>query len=62
MPASSTAPTCTGIIGAAEYLRVHPDTVYRLVREGKIRYAMVGRKYRIQYSELERFLASGGAR
>jgi excisionase family DNA binding protein len=31
----------------AEYLQLHPDTVYRYIREGKLVASRLGRRYRI---------------
>lgn len=42
---------------AAEYLRVNPQTVYRLLNDGTLRGAKVGRTWRVRRSELDRFLA-----
>ena len=52
----------TGIRGAAQFLGVSCDTVYKLVHAGQIRSARVGRQFRISVAELEAFLASGGSR
>lgn len=38
---------------AAERLKLHPKTVLRLVREGRLRATRVGRAYRILRSDLE---------
>lgn len=37
----------------AERLRLHPKTVLRFIREGRVRAVKVGRSYRILRSELE---------
>lgn len=42
---------------AAKYLRVNPQTVYRLLNEGTLHGAKVGRTWRVRRSELDRFLA-----
>lgn len=40
---------------AAERLRVHPNTIYRLCRSGRLAaYKMNGNRYRIPGSELEK--------
>lgn len=39
---------------AAEVLRVHENTIYRLVRERKIEHYKVGAQIRISSGELER--------
>lgn len=38
-------------------LALHPDTVRRYCREGKIRCVRLGRKYRIKWLDLQKFLA-----
>lgn len=40
---------------AAERLKLHPKTVLRFIREGRLPAAKVGRGYRIQGSHLEAF-------
>lgn len=39
---------------AAEILQVHPNTIYRLVKEHKIEHYKVGVQIRISASELEK--------
>ena len=39
----------------AEHLKLHPKTVLRFIREGRLRAVKVGRSYRILRSELEAF-------
>jgi excisionase family DNA binding protein len=39
----------------AERLKLHPKTVLRFIREGRLRATKVGRSYRILRSELEAF-------
>lgn len=39
----------------AERLKLHPKTVLRFIREGRLRAVKVGRSYRILRSELEAF-------
>jgi len=46
---------------AAQYLRVDIRSVWKLLAEGKIRGARVGRVWRIAKSELDRFLRGGEA-
>lgn len=41
---------------AAEMLRVHPDTIRRMITQGKLKASKVGRVYRIRKSEIERIL------
>jgi putative molybdopterin biosynthesis protein len=41
---------------AAEYLRVHPSTVRRLIKRGKIRVFRIGRDIRIRQKALETFM------
>lgn len=43
---------------AAERMRVSKMTVYRLIRSGKLPAVRVGKTYRIQDEDLERFLNS----
>ena len=46
---------------SASILGVHPDTIRRAIKTGKLKAAKIGRDYRIAKSELERyFLAMGG--
>ena len=48
----------------AERLRLHPDTVRRWLREGRIQGAMMGGRaggYRVHESEVERVAAEGPA-
>lgn len=40
---------------SAERLKLHPKTVLRFIREGRLRAAKVGRSYRILRSDLETF-------
>jgi excisionase family DNA binding protein len=54
---------------AAEVLQLHPKTVLRLIREGRLRATKIGKSYRVLRSDLEAFAggasapaASGGAR
>jgi len=39
---------------AAEYLRVNPQTVYRLLRAGKCPGVKIGRQWRIRRADLDR--------
>ncbi len=43
---------------AAEIAGLHPETVRRLCREGKIRNSRIGRVYVIDERDLRRFMAS----
>jgi excisionase family DNA binding protein len=46
---------------SASILGVHPDTIRRAIKTGKLKAAKIGRDYRIAKSELERyFQAMGG--
>lgn len=45
---------------AAELLSVHPETIRRAYRDGKLKAAVIGRILRISESELERYWASLG--
>lgn len=40
---------------AAEGLQLHPKTVLRLIREGRLKAAKIGKAYRIQRSDLDAF-------
>lgn len=44
----------------AEYLRVHPGTVYRLVKSGQLPAARVGRDLRFDTRLVEQWIAKGG--
>lgn len=46
----------------AEYLRVHPITVYRLAREGKIPGFKIGFDWRFNSETLERWIKQKGER
>lgn len=41
----------------AEYLRVSPKTVYRLIDSGRLPASKVGRQYRVSQSDIDVFLA-----
>ena len=41
---------------AAQYLRVNPQTVYRLLRNGKLPGAKIGHQWRIRRADLEALL------
>ena len=46
---------------SASILGVHPDTLRRAIKAGKLRSAKIGKDYRIARTELERyFQAMGG--
>ena len=45
----------------AERLRLHPKTVLRFIREGRVRAVKVGRSYRILRSDLEAMIGAYGA-
>lgn len=40
----------------AKILQVHPQTVLKFIREGKLRGSKVGRGYRVKASDIEKFL------
>jgi excisionase family DNA binding protein len=44
----------------ADYLQVHPGTVYRLVKSGQLSGLRVGRDLRFHKGMLEEFIARGG--
>ena len=41
---------------AAEVLQIHPDTMRRYARTGKIRAAIIGKGFRITESDLKAFI------
>ncbi|MBL8770565.1 MAG: helix-turn-helix domain-containing protein [Phenylobacterium sp.] len=45
----------------AERLSLHPKTVLRFIREGRVRAVKVGRSYRILRSDLEAMIGAHGA-
>lgn len=47
---------------AAEYLKLHPGTVYSLVYQGRLRCAKAGNRLRFRAEDLERFLWGPGLR
>lgn len=40
----------------ARLLRVHPDTIRRMLKAGTLRHSKVGKQYRIPQSEIDRLL------
>ncbi len=40
----------------ADYLQIRKDTVYRYIRDGKLPAVRLGRSYRVQRENLDRFL------
>lgn len=44
---------------AAERLKLHPKTVLRFIREGRLRATRIGKAYRILASDLETFAGGG---
>ncbi len=44
---------------AAEYLRVHPQTVYRKLRAGEMPGAKIGDQWRIRRADLDEYLKGG---
>lgn len=44
----------------ADYFHVHPGTVYRLVKNGKLRGLRVGRDFRFDSRVLDDFIVKGG--
>jgi excisionase family DNA binding protein len=45
----------------AEYLRVHPSTIYRLLKKKQLPAFKVGRDWRFSRESIEHWLACGGA-
>lgn len=44
---------------AARALKVHPDTIRRMIKRGELQAHRVGRQYRIRQSEIDRILGGG---
>lgn len=44
----------------ADYLHVHPGTVYRLVKKGQLHGLRVGRDFRFDIRVVEDFIGNGG--
>lgn len=40
----------------AKILQIHPQTVLKFIREGKLRGSKVGRGYRVKASDIDKFL------
>lgn len=45
---------------AAEYLRIHPNTLKRKARDGLLPGAKIGREWRFRKTDLDAWLAHGG--
>ncbi len=45
----------TTVEQASEYLKLHPKTVLRLIREERLRATRIGKSYRIRRADLEAF-------
>jgi excisionase family DNA binding protein len=54
----STAATVMTVEEAAEYLRFHPSTVYRLARSGQLPARKVGKQWRLHRESIDRWLRS----
>ena len=46
----------------AGYLQLNKDTVYRLIRQGRLAATRIGRTYRIPREDLEEFLVANSSR
>ena len=46
----------------AEYLQLHPMTIYRYIKEGKIPAAKIGGRYHIKKETVEKLLAETSAK
>jgi len=46
----------------AEYLHVHPSTIYRLLREGHVPFIKVGGAYRFDRDEIEKWMITRQAK
>lgn len=57
MPQETTMLTCDE---AAEYLRLHPRTVCRLLQQGKLPGVKIGRQWRIVRADLDAHLRGQG--
>ena len=57
-PENDKKSTLMTIEEAAQYLRFHPSTVYRLARLGKLPAVKVGKQWRLDRETLERWLRS----
>jgi putative molybdopterin biosynthesis protein len=44
------------IVEAASVLKVHKDTIRRMIKRGELQANTVGRQYRIRQSEIDRLL------
>lgn len=49
-------PVCYTIKEAAERLKVSPDTISRLHKNGELQYTQIGRSVRVSRAELLRFI------
>ena len=47
--------------GAADILQLHPFTVLKLIKKGKLKASRIGRVYRIRESAIDSFLDSSPA-
>ena len=45
-------------VQAGDHLGVHPDTVSRLLADGRIRYFKIGRSVRIDAADLDAYVSS----
>ena len=50
---ATTAPEVLTIDEAAEYLRVHPTTIVRMIERGELRGSKVGTRWRVRRSSLD---------
>jgi excisionase family DNA binding protein len=55
--AETNYPDVMTIDEAAAYLRVHPQTIRRRVKDGTLPGARIGRTWRVRRVDLDRFLA-----
>ena len=46
----------------AEYLQLHPMTIYRYIKQGKIPAAKIGRRYRIKKENVDKLLTETNAK
>jgi len=44
------------VVDAAQYLRMHPTDIYRLVNKGELPHIRIGRRIRFRRSDLESFI------
>jgi excisionase family DNA binding protein len=61
MKKNDSQPEIMTVSGLANYLRCHPSTVYRLLKEKKIPAFKVGSDWRFQRSQIDRWIEKKAA-